>query len=107
MWELVAEHEAKLERAARRGEGESTFGGLAEDWLDHGELKRGLKRSTLRDYRQVLDCYLLPELGSLQLDALTTRHLETWHSRYPRSRTAEKLLMVLRAILAYGVKRGL
>ena len=31
--------------------------------MRHGERKRNLKRSTLKDYRQVLDAYLLPAHG--------------------------------------------
>jgi hypothetical protein len=37
-----------------------TFADAAESWFEHGERKRNLKRSTLKDYRQVLDAYLLP-----------------------------------------------
>jgi hypothetical protein len=37
-----------------------TFADAAEAWYEHGERKRNLKRSTLTDYRQVLDAYLLP-----------------------------------------------
>ncbi len=40
-----------------------TFADAAEAWLVHGERKRNLKRSTLKDYRQVLDAYLLPPRG--------------------------------------------
>jgi integrase len=85
----------------------ATFSQLAEEWLAHGKLKRGLKRSTLRDYRQVLDCYLLPAFGDQRLEDVTPRAVERWHAGYERSRTAEKLLMVMRAILGYGVRSGL
>jgi hypothetical protein len=37
-----------------------TFADAAEAWLRHGEIRRNLKRSTVRDYRQALDAYLLP-----------------------------------------------
>ncbi len=37
-----------------------TFADAAEAWILHGEVKRNLKRGTLKDYRQVLDAYLLP-----------------------------------------------
>lgn len=56
------EYEATTGRAHRP---DRTFADVAEDWLRDGELKRGLKRSTLRDYRQVLEAYLLPAFGEL------------------------------------------
>jgi integrase len=54
----------------------------------------------------VLDAYLLPAFGDVELARLTTGAIERWHSEYRRSRTAEKLLMVLRGILNYAVRRG-
>ena len=97
------EHDETIGRAHRP---DRTFGDVAEDWLRHGELKRGLKRSTLRDYRQVLDAYLLPAFGSLPVHKVTTASIERWHADFRRSRTAEKVLMVLRAILGHALKRG-
>jgi integrase len=103
MAEAVREHAETVGRAQRP---DRTFGDVAEDWLRHGERKRGLKRSTLRDYRQVLDAYLLPAFGELQVAAVTSETIERWHSEFRRSRTAEKVLMVLRAILGYAARRG-
>src|SRR5579859_711206 len=77
---------------------ERTFADVAEDWLRHGELKRGLKRSTLRDYRQVLDAYLLPAFGPQPVHDVDAAVIERWHAGFRRSRTAEKALMVLGAI---------
>src|SRR5205807_1732157 len=37
---------------------------------------------------------------------LTTGAIERWHADYRRSRTAEKVLMVLRGILNYAVRQG-
>jgi integrase len=83
-----------------------TFGELAEEWLAHGERKRRLKRSTLTDYRQVLDCYLLPAFGARPLREITAEAIERWHVGFDRPRTAEKLLMVMRAIFNYAIRRG-
>jgi integrase len=99
----VREH---AETVARAHLPERTFRDVAEDWLRHGERKRGLKRSTLYDYRRVLDAYLLPAFGDAELARLTSAAIERWHSEYRRSRTAEKLLMVLRGILNYAVRQG-
>jgi integrase len=97
------EHEETIGRAHRP---DRTFADVAEDWLRHGERKRGLKRSTLRDYRQVLDAYLLPAFGEVPVASVTSEAIERWHSEFRRSRTAEKVLMVLRAILGYAARRG-
>ncbi|MBV9003305.1 MAG: tyrosine-type recombinase/integrase [Solirubrobacterales bacterium] len=97
------EHRETIRRAHRA---DRTFGDVAEDWLRHGQLRRGLKRSTLRDYRQVFDAYLLPAFGSVPVNGLDAAAIERWHGGFPRSRTAEKVLMVLGAILGYALRRG-
>jgi integrase len=107
MWEQVARHEDALKRTLRRGDGPLTVGGLAEEWFADGERRRGLKPSTLRDYRQVLDAYVLPQLGAVALDRLSVDEVRAWHGQFAYGRTAEKVLMVVRAILAYGVRRKL
>lgn len=100
---LIDEHAATIGRAHHPSR---TFGDVAEDWLRHGERKRGLKRSTLRDYRQVLDSYLLPAFGELALLEISAPVVERWHGGFPRSRTSEKVLMVLSAIFTYATRRG-
>jgi integrase len=97
------QHDDTVGRAHRPNR---TFADVAEDWLRHGELKRGLKRSTLLDYRQVLDAYLLPAFGSMAAHEVSAAAIERWHAGFRRSRTAEKVLMVMRAILGYGLRRG-
>ena len=98
-----------------------TFADVAEAWLDHGQRKRNLKRSTLRDYRQVLDTYLLPvpesgessdtsfgrvPFASKPLRDISPSEVKAWYDVLPYGRTAEKLLMVVRAILAHARARG-
>jgi integrase len=83
------------------------FMDVAEDWLAHGVLKRGIKRSTQRDYRQTLDTHLLPAFGDRDLRSITREQIETWHAGYPRSRTAEKVLMILGAIFRHAQRRDL
>jgi len=98
-----------------------TFADAAEAWLEHGERKRNLKRSTLRDYRQVLDAYLLPApvegehaetpygraaFAAIPLRDLRAADVKAWYDRLPYGRTTEKLLMVVRAIFAHGRSRG-
>ncbi len=82
------------------------FADVAEDWMRHGEAKRGLKRTTLRGYRQILDAYLLPAFGELPAADITTEMIEGWHSGFRRSRTAERVLVVMGTILGYAHRRG-
>lgn len=54
----------------------------------------------------MLDAYLLTAFGSFPVHEVTTPVIERWHAGFRRSRTAEKVLMVLRAILGHALKRG-
>ena len=98
-----------------------TFADAAESWLEHGERKRNLKRSTLKDYRQVLDAYLLPApegsearetpygrapFATTPLRDLKPARVKAWYDELPYGRTAEKLLMIVRAIFAHARSRG-
>ena len=98
-----------------------TFADAAEAWLRHGERQRNLKRSSVRDYRQVLDAYLLPSASKTNggttsfgrarfadtpLDALNPEALKAWHDALPYGRTAEKLLTIVRAVLEHARRRG-
>lgn len=84
-----------------------TFKDAAEEWYDDGKKRRGLKPSTLVDYRQVLNTYLLPQFGSVPLKTLTKHAIQIWHTQFGSTRTSEKVLMILRAILTRAGKRGL
>jgi hypothetical protein len=83
-------------------------------------VRRNLKRSTLWDYRQALDAYLLPTpagvvreptrygrapFATMPLRDPTPDVLKAWHDELPHGRTAEMLLMIVRAILEHGRKR--
>ncbi|HEX3691951.1 MAG TPA: site-specific integrase [Solirubrobacteraceae bacterium] len=98
-----------------------TFADAAEAWLLHGERKRNLKRSTLRDYRQVLDTYLLPPsegrsegrtrfgraaFAAKPLRDIRAAEVKHWYDALPYGRTAEKLLMVVTAVFAHARGRG-
>jgi len=118
----LLEHEAARRPTPRTRGGEFvTFADAAEAWLLHGERKRNLKRSTLRDYRQVLDAYLLPARDEGQdvdtpygrapfattvLRDLRATEVKAWYDELPYGRTTEKLLMVVRAIFAHARSCG-
>ena len=118
----LLEHDAVKRPTPRSPRGEFvTFADAAEAWLEHGERKRNLKRSTLTDYRQVLDTYLLPaadkdgrpdtpygraSFATFPLRDLQAKQVKAWYDGLPYGRTTEKLLMVVRAILAHARSRG-
>jgi integrase len=98
-----------------------TFADAAEAWLRHGERKRNLKLSTVKDYRQVLDAYLLPApdgqdrsvtrygraaFASLSLRDLRPSDVKAWSEGLPYGRTAEKLVTIVRAIFGYARSQG-
>ena len=90
------------ERGRPRG---PLFAAVAAEWLEHGERKRGLKHSTLTDYRYLLRNHLLPAFGERPVRAITRQEIERWHAGYERTRTAGQALMVLGAILRYAQRR--
>ena len=118
----LLEHDAARSPTPRTPQGRFvTFADAAEAWLLHGERKRNLKRSTLRDYRQALDTYLLPApedskssetrygrapFALTPLRDLDSKQLKAWYDDLPYGRTTEKLLMIVRAILAHARGRG-
>jgi integrase len=118
----LLEHDAAKRPTPRTPSGAPvTFADAAEAWLVHGERKRNLKRSTLKDYRQALDAYLLParaDAGAREtpygrapfatrpLRDLRDREVKGWYDKLPYGRTTEKLLMIVRAILAHARAQG-
>lgn len=58
----------------------ATFAAAAEEWLRHGATERGLKPSTLRDYRSAISAHLLPAVGSRSIHAITSAEIEEWRS---------------------------
>jgi integrase len=86
---------------ARRGALEAvrsdvSFADAAEEWLAHGERERDWKRSTINDYRSAVRAHLLPAFGTVSLERVTTRAIESWRSQWLAEhrapRQASKLL---------------
>ncbi len=115
------EHDAVRTPTPRTHTGAAmTFADAARAWLSHGERSRNLKRSTVRDYNQVLTAYLLPSAEASErpsrygraafaetpLREISSTQLKAWHDALPYGRTTEKLLMVVRAILGHAASRG-
>jgi integrase len=117
----LLEHEVAKRPTPRTASGAPvTFADAAEAWLRHGERKRNLKRSTVKDYRQALDAYLLPAsagagsetsygrapFSSTPLREQRAAQVKGWYDGLPYGRTAEKLLMIVRAVFAHARSRG-
>jgi integrase len=119
----LLEHEAATLPSVRNARGAPvTFADAAAAWLEHGEKRRNLKRSTLKDYRQAIDAYLVePTDGEREssetaygyapfaykaLRELRASDIKGWYDKLPYGRTSEKLLMVVRASLAHARSRG-
>ena len=83
-----------------RRAGGPRFTRVATEWLEPGQRKRGLKHSTLKDYRYLINTHLLPNFGELEVRTISRQDIERWHSGYERTRTAGQALMVLGAILS-------
>jgi integrase len=78
---------------------------VAWEWLEHGERKRGLKHSTLKDYRYLIRNHLLPAFGDRPLRAITRQEVEARGLRaHPHRRAGH---VVLGAILRYAQRREL
>lgn len=95
---------------ARRGQlvGPTTTGvpfrEAAEHWLQHGEHERGLKPSTLVDYRSTVTAHLLPTFGDLPLEGVTQALIDRWRrsllaEKRLSPRTVNKALTVLHGIM--------
>src|SRR4051794_29214504 len=100
---LAGAPRASATRGRRAG---PAFETIAWEWLEHGERKRGLKHSTLKDDRYLLRNHLLPAFGERPVRA-TRQEIECWHAGYERTRIAGQALMVLGAVLRYAQRREL
>jgi hypothetical protein len=68
-----------------------------------GRARARLKRSPLVDRRSVLNHHLLPELGALPVNQITTTRIEAWKIRWlaehDARRQGAKLLVILHGIM--------
>lgn len=98
---------AELDGTANRRE---TVGDFATSWLAM-KLDRGdLQPSTAERYAQSLDLHILPEFGTVYLDRLAGRDIESWLARKAPSfapRTCNSWLRVMRTLLGDAVRLGI
>jgi integrase len=79
-----------------------TFADAAEEWLRHGERERGLKPTTIIDYRSALRAHLLPSFGSMRIEDIGARAIENRRARWLAAgmsrRNANKQLAIMHGI---------
>jgi integrase len=82
----------------------TTLRAYAEDWLEH----RPIKARTRAQYRWLLDAHILPPLGDLPLDTVTTFVVRRWvETTAPgRATTRAQSYGLLRTILGTAVADG-
>jgi integrase len=88
-----------------------TFGDAVREWLDYVEHDRKRRPSTVRDYRNTANAYLLPAFGeATAVDKITTDDVESYRRRLVREgrlspRTINKSLVLLHGVFKLAVKR--
>jgi integrase len=102
--ELLAEAR-KVGPGARRAVGRQvTFADAAAEWLRYVEHDRKRRPTTLRDYRHVVDCVLVPTFGDVPLTELTAEMIDAFRAHHVDDgrltpRTINKYLVLLNGIL--------
>ncbi len=87
-----------------------TFAEAAAEWLRFIAVDRERKPSTLKDYRSVLNAYLLPAFGDRELGSIEPADIERWRRSLTSlsNRSKNKLLIQLhgmfrRAQIVWGI----
>jgi integrase len=79
-----------------------TVSEAAHEWLRHSEWERGVKASTLREYRSVVDAHIVTRFGDQSIETVTARQVEAWAAELLASgrsrRTVNKILTMLHGV---------
>ena len=77
----------------------ATVADAAAEYLRYIEHDRMRKPSTVQGYRWIVDARVIPELGTLRLEDVTTDQIETWLGEMPgKPSTRRKALVLLHGI---------
>jgi integrase len=80
----------------------ATVSEAAHEWLRHSEWERGVRASTLREYRSVVEAHIVPRFGHQSIEAVMAREVEAWAAELLASgrsrRTVNKILTMLNGV---------
>jgi integrase len=83
----------------------ATVADAAAEFLRYIEYDRERKPSTVKGYRWIINAQILPALGAMQLEDLTTEHVERWLAAMGgKASSRRKALVVLHGIFARAKK---
>ncbi|MGA7703482.1 MAG: site-specific integrase [Solirubrobacteraceae bacterium] len=83
----------------------ATVADAAGEFLRYIEHDRERKPSTVKGYRWIINAQILPALGAMQLEDLTTEHVERWLAAMGgKASSRRKALVVLHGIFARAKK---
>ena len=100
----TADRKARLRAAAAKG---ATVRQLAETWMADFVTPK-LKPRTAFDYEQILGKHALPALGNFTVAEIDREQIERLHLNMAATpRRANYTIAVIRALLSFGIKRGL
>jgi integrase len=108
--ELLADARRGTLAGAGRRAGK-TFDDACQEWLRYGRDDKQLSPSTLTDYRNVVNGYLLPEFGAdTPLEAITTERIDAYREQlltdgHLSRRSVQKVLVLLHGVLKRAKRR--
>jgi integrase len=88
-----------------------TFADACAEWLRYSEHEKQLAPSTLRDYRNAVQHYFIPEFGSeTPVEEITTERVDAYRERLIEEgglsrRTIQKVLVLLHGVLKRAKRR--
>lgn len=103
---FIRRREAGAVLGGQGDDGPMTFARFAKIWIDTRAAK-GI--ATVDDYRAKLEMHILPHIGHVRLDAVTTEHVVAVMAAaaHLASRTQRHVFYTMNPIFKMGVRRGL
>jgi integrase len=106
-----AELAAILTDARRAGVSHSEGSGVtvaqaAEEWLRNSEWARGVKASTLSEYRSIMDAHIVPRFGDYALEAVAAREIEAWAAELLASGRSRRTVNKIRVMFGGVFERA-
>jgi integrase len=97
---ILAEAAEEADREAKRG---ATFAEAADEFLRFCEHERRIDYDTIRDYKGVLDAYLVPEFGDQPLEEITPDDIDSYKGRLLGEGRLSARTVCRHLVVAHGV----